>query len=106
MIRFKLTTTNPVTMNSAARLLTNHPRLDIQSDSGNKTRIETYERIIEAKILNKTKTKPKARLREATKSSLAQRCWAKIVHQTDSDEEAVLAIVELIEYVERTCLKE
>lgn len=105
MIRFQLTTTNPIAMNSAAKILTDHPRLEIEKDSGNKNGCKKgYIRYLHAKILNKTKPKPKHRLDDADKIVLANQCWQHIVHKTDADEDAVQAIIKLIEYVERKCL--
>lgn len=102
MIRIQITTTNPVALNTAAKILAECPRLEIEKDSGNRSGKKGYLRYIHTKILNKVVSlKPKrSPIDRAHKILMAQRCWDKIVHKTDSDDDAVQAIVELIEYVE------
>jgi hypothetical protein len=107
MIRYQITGTNPIEMNTAGKILIEHPRLQIDSDSGNRNgRKEGYIRYVHCRIKHSTparKSRPKVRLDGAAKMSLARRCWDRIVYKTDGDEEALQAIIELIEHVERKC---
>lgn len=104
MIRYQITGKNPIEMNTAAKVLLEHGRLEVEQDSGNRNgRKDGYIRYIHARVKHKTgKVMPrKPPLDGAAKMSLAIRCWHKIVHKTDGDDEAVSAIIELIEHVEK-----
>jgi len=89
MIRYQITGSNPVEMHTAAKLLLEHPRLDVDRDSGNRNgRKSGYIRYVHARIKRRAVGRPRSkviRLDGATKMSLAQRCWQRIVHQTDDD---------------------
>lgn len=104
MIRYQITGSNPVEMNTAAKLLLEHPRISVNQDSGNRNgRKEGYIRYIHASFRHKRirPKKPKPRLDGAQKMSLANQCWQHIIHKTDADEDALEAIVKLIEHVEK-----
>lgn len=105
MIRYQITGANPIDMNVAAKLLLDHPLLNVESDSGNRNgRKSGYIRYVHTRIRRKAETRRKARrLDGAQKMSLATRCWQNIVHNTDTDGDAVKVIVKLIEYVEKLC---
>ena len=105
MIRYQITGTNPIDMNTAAKLLLDHPLLDVDSDSGNRSgRKQGYIRYVHTRIRRKAQTRRQnRRLDGAQKMSLANQCWQNILHKTDGDDEAVEAIVKLIEYVEKLC---
>lgn len=105
MIRFQITGSNPIEMNIAAKVLTEHSRLDVETDSGNRNgRKQGYIRYVNTRIKRKAgrpKPKPKPRLDGAQKMSLAQQCHDHIIYKTDEESEALEAIIKLIEYVEK-----
>ena len=86
MIRFQITGSNPVEMNTAAKILAEQPRLDIDRDSGNSNgRKGGYIRYIHARIKKGAVGRPRSRpvrLDGATKMSLAHQCWQNILHKS------------------------
>ena len=108
MIHYQITGQNPVEMNTAAKILIEHLRLEIDTDSGNRNgRKNGYIRYIHARIKKRAIGQPRprpARLDGADKMGLANQCWQNILHKTNTDEDAVQVIVKLIEHVERKYL--
>ena len=107
MIRYQITGANPIEVNTAAKVLVESPRLELEKDTGNRNgRKEGYIRYIHVRIkqLRKRKRRPEPRLSATQRRQLAEACWDRIVFKTDSDVEAVQAIIELIEHVERKYL--
>lgn len=104
MIRFQLSGKSPVDLNLAARLLIDHPRLNIESDSQTKPgRKNGYIRYLHARLSRRAAAKPRRLLSAEEKRKLAQDCWDHIVHNTDNDEAAIAALTQFVSNIERRC---
>lgn len=120
MIRFQITGQSAVEMNIAANSIANYHRYEVLKDSGNRQGKRELIRYLHVRIhrLNGTpsihttwqtpgkRLDPPAQPKQPKRPDahqLAAAAWSKILHDTDTDEEAIAVLVKLIE-AERSSL--
>lgn len=90
MVRLQLTANNPIELNTMAKIISENPRLEVTQDSGNKPGKRGWIRYIHLSI------KRKGQAASPDAEALAKQVWRKLVHETDTDDEAAELLKRLI----------